>query len=74
VLEIAGRVIGEVRKAKADARLPMRAPVRRVRVRGPQPDLDALRLAEEDVLETGVVEQLEGEEASELEIAVELDA
>jgi valyl-tRNA synthetase len=74
VLEIAGRVIGEVRKAKADARLPLRAPVRRVHVRGPQPDLAALRLAEDDVRETGVVERLEGEEAPELEIAVELDA
>jgi valyl-tRNA synthetase len=74
VLEIAGRVIGEVRKAKADARLPLRAPVRRVHVRGPQPDLAALRLVEDDVRETGVVERLEGEEAPELEIAVELDA
>jgi valyl-tRNA synthetase len=71
-LEVTAEVLSEVRKAKSQARKPMRAPVRRVRVRDTAKRLRALELGKGDLLEAGSVELLELVEADELAVEVEL--
>ena len=71
-LEVAADVLREVRKAKSEARLPMRAPVRRVLVSDLPERLHALGLAREDLLQAGVIDALDVAEADEPAVAVEL--
>ena len=71
-LAIAAEVLSEVRKAKSQARRPMRAPVRHVRVHDIPARLSALQLGLGDLLQAGAIERLECVEADEL--AVEVDA
>jgi valyl-tRNA synthetase len=74
-LEVTADVLREVRKAKSQARRPMRAPVRRVVVRDSAERLHALELGAGDLLLAGSIEQLEpvadGEFAVEVELAPE---
>jgi valyl-tRNA synthetase len=74
-LEVTADVLREVRKAKSQARRPMRAPVSRVVVRDTAERLAALRLGEDDLLAAGAVELLEaivdGEFAVDVELAEE---
>jgi valyl-tRNA synthetase len=74
-LELAAEVLREVRKAKSQAKRPMRAPVSRVVVRDSAERLAALELGVEDVRQAGAVELLEcvvdGEFAVEVELADE---
>jgi valyl-tRNA synthetase len=72
VLEVGAAVLGEVRKAKSEARQSMRAEVRLVVVRDTPERLTALRLVEDDVKEAGRVAELVFEDAGEFAVKVEL--
>jgi valyl-tRNA synthetase len=68
VLADAGRVLGEVRRAKTEAKLSMRAPVARMTVRGHA----AARRAAADLQDAGHVAELlfdEGDDAVEITLA-----
>ena len=71
-LEITADVLREVRKAKSQAQVKMRAPVRRVLVRDTPERLSALALGEDDLLEAGTIERIEMAEAEEFAVEVEL--
>jgi valyl-tRNA synthetase len=71
-LEVAADVLREVRKAKSQAQRPMRAPVRRVLVKDTAPRLKALQLGRDDLIEAGVIDQLDTAESDELAVEVEL--
>jgi len=72
-LELVADVLHEVRKAKSQARLPMRAAVSRVVVRDTAERLAALELGLGDLRRAGAIEQLQrvpdGEFAVEVELA-----
>jgi valyl-tRNA synthetase len=71
-LEIAVDVLREVRKAKSQAQVKMRAPVSRVVVHDTAERLSALALGEGDLLEAGTIERIETAEAEEFAVEVEL--
>jgi valyl-tRNA synthetase len=71
-LEVTAEALSEVRKAKSQARRPMRAPVRRVLVRDTAERLRALELGKGDLLEAGTIELLELVEGEEPAVVVEL--
>jgi valyl-tRNA synthetase len=71
-LGMAADVLREVRKAKSQARLPMRAPVKRVLVSDTAERLLALALGEDDLLQAGAIERLERLEGEEFAVQVEL--
>ena len=58
VIAAAAAVISAIRKAKSEARLSMRAPVRTVRVHGPAAEVDVLRAARGDIAAAGHVDTL----------------
>ena len=71
-LEIAADVLREVRKAKSQAQVKMRAPVQRVVVRDTPERLTALELGLDDLREAGSIERIETVEAEEFAVEVEL--
>jgi valyl-tRNA synthetase len=71
-LSLAADVLREVRKAKSQAQVKMRAPVRHVLVHDTPERLCALELCRGDLLDAGSIESLEGIEAEEFAVAVEL--
>ena len=71
-LAIAADVLKEVRKAKSDARRPMRAPVTRVLVSDSPERLAALALGAEDLRLAGSIELIDTREAEEFAVEVEL--
>ncbi len=71
-LDVTADVLREVRKAKSQAQVKMRAPVRRVLVRDTPERLSALELGAEDLREAGSIETLERAEAEEFAVEVEL--
>jgi valyl-tRNA synthetase len=71
-LELAGDVLHEVRKAKSQARRPMRAPVARVVVHDTPERLAALELAADDLRLAGSIDTIDTVEADELAVDVEL--
>jgi valyl-tRNA synthetase len=71
-LEVAADVLREVRKAKSQAKRPMRAPVTRVLVRDTAERLAALELGEDDLLEAGSIACVETVENGEFAVEVEL--
>ena len=71
-LEVTADVLREVRKAKSQARRPMRAPVSRVVVRDTAERLAALELGEGDLVAAGSIERVERVEDGEFAVAVEL--
>ncbi len=71
-LEVTTDVLREVRKAKSDARQPMRAPVSRVVVHDTAERLAALVLGEDDLLQAGSIERVETAEDGEFGVEVEL--
>ena len=73
-LEITADVLREVRKAKSQARQPMRAPVALVTVRDSEERLDALALGEDDLMQAGAIAAVERAPAEELSVEVELAA
>ena len=71
-LGVAAEVLKEVRKAKSEARRPMRAPVARLLVHDSAGRLAALALGLEDLCAAGSIELLETVEAEEFAVEVEL--
>jgi valyl-tRNA synthetase len=71
-LGVTADVLREVRKAKSQAQLKMRAPVKRVIVHDTTARLAALELGAEDLREAGSVEAIETREADEFAVVVEL--
>jgi valyl-tRNA synthetase len=71
-LALAADVLHEVRKAKSQARRPMRAPVLRAVVHDTAERLDALELAADDLRLAGSIETIETAVADELAVTVEL--
>jgi valyl-tRNA synthetase len=71
-LAVAADVLREVRKAKSQAKRPMRAPVTRVLVRDTAERLAALELGEDDLLEAGSIARVETVEDGEFAVEVEL--
>jgi valyl-tRNA synthetase len=71
-LALAADVLHEVRKAKSQARRPMRAPVLRVLVHDTAERLQALELAADDLRLAGSIETIETVVADELTVDVEL--
>ncbi len=71
-LEVTADVLREVRKAKSQAKRPMRAPVTRVLVRDTAERLAALQLGEGDLLEAGSIARVETAEDGEFAVEVEL--
>jgi valyl-tRNA synthetase len=71
-LAVAADVLKEVRKAKSEARRPMRASVARVLVHDSPERLTALALGIEDLRLAGSIETVETVEAEELSVEVEL--
>jgi valyl-tRNA synthetase len=71
-LEVTADVLREVRKAKSQAKRPMRAPVTLVLVRDTAERLAALALGEGDLLEAGAIARVETAEDGEFAVEVEL--
>ena len=71
-LDVARAVLGEVRKAKSEARQSMRADVRLVVVRDSAPRLAALASVAGDVRDAGRIADLVTEEAEDFAVKVEL--
>ena len=71
-LDVTAEALREVRKAKSDARRPMRAPVQRLLVRDTPERLRALELGRDDLLQAGSIGTLEAVEADEFVAEVEL--
>ena len=72
-LAVVADVLTEVRKAKSQARRPMRAPVRRAVVRDTATRLQALELGRDDLAQAGSISQLELLVADEFAVEVELE-
>ncbi|HEU4399812.1 MAG TPA: valine--tRNA ligase, partial [Actinomycetota bacterium] len=71
-LEAAGLVLGAVRRAKSEARLPLRTPVARVVVAGTPERLAAVRTAEADLRAAGRVAAVEYRERDDPPLATEI--
>jgi valyl-tRNA synthetase len=71
-LEAAGVVLGAIRRAKSEARLPLRAPVARVVVGGASERLAAVRTAEADLRAAGRVAAVEYRERDAPPLAAEI--
>jgi valyl-tRNA synthetase len=71
-LAVAADVLTQVRKAKSQARRPMRAPVTRVVVRDSAKRVAALELGAEDLRQAGSIETIEMVVAEEFAVEVEL--
>jgi valyl-tRNA synthetase len=72
VSDIAAQVLAEVRKAKTAAKRSMRWEVERVSVRGTPTQIEAFRLAADDVKEAGRIATIETEPADDLQVDVVL--
>jgi valyl-tRNA synthetase len=72
VLDAAAAVTAEVRRAKTEAKVSLRADVTKVTVRDTSERLAALHAAEADVKEAGHIAELVTEEGPELSVDVEL--
>jgi valyl-tRNA synthetase len=73
-LGVAADVLKEVRKAKSEARRPMRAPVARIVVHEREERLQALALGLEDLRAAGSIDLVERAPAEEFSVRVELAA
>ncbi len=71
-LAMAADVLSEVRKTKSQAKQPMRAPVRMVRVHDTPARLRALKLGLSDLMQAGAIEHVEPVELDEFAVEVEL--
>ena len=72
VLEVTFQVLGQVRRAKSEAKLSQRTPVARVVIRDTPERVRALRVAEDDLRDAGSIAELTYEAADELEVEVTL--
>ncbi len=67
LLQLAGAALGEVRKAKTEAKRSLRTPVEQATVEAAVEAIAVLRLAAGDLAEAGVVQELELREAENVE-------
>jgi valyl-tRNA synthetase len=74
VLDVTAEVLSQVRRAKTERRLSMRAPVARLAVRDGPDRVAALRRAEGDLRDAGGVETLEIAEGEPVSVQVELSS
>ena len=65
-------MLGEIRKAKSEARLSMKAEVKRVVVEAPPSRLGPLKLAQSDLCDAGQVKRFEMLAADVFRVRVEL--
>ncbi len=72
VREVASSILGDIRKAKSDAKVSMRADVESVTVRGPAAWIAAAQQAEQDIVDAGRIRHLAFEEAGEPAVEVRL--
>jgi valyl-tRNA synthetase len=72
VLSAAGWALTQVRRAKSDSKVSMRAPITRAVISAPREYLDLLRQVESDLRESGSIADIEWNEADEPSIDVEL--
>ncbi|MDP8976496.1 MAG: valine--tRNA ligase [Actinomycetota bacterium] len=72
VLDVVAEVLGQVRRAKSEAKVSQRAPVRRVVIRDTAERSAVLRAAEADLRDAGSIEQLDYEEAGEPSVEITL--
>jgi valyl-tRNA synthetase len=72
VLAAAAEVLGQVRRAKTDAKRSMKAPVSRVVDTAPEDTLAALRAAQGDLQDAGGIEHLDLQPGEELAVTVDL--
>jgi valyl-tRNA synthetase len=72
VLDAASWVLGEVRKAKSDAKVSMRTPVETVEVKAPAERVAVLELARDDLSRAGGVDRMEIVADPELSVSVVL--
>ncbi len=72
VLDVASEVLGQVRRAKSEAKLSQRTAVARVVIRDTPQRLEALRAAEDDLSDAGSIAELVYEEADEISVEVTL--
>jgi valyl-tRNA synthetase len=72
VLDAASAVLGEVRRAKTEAKVSMRAPVAHAHVVAPAAVLDALAAVQDDVREAGTIAALTSAEGDALAVTVTL--
>ena len=70
-LHVTTDVLGEVRRAKSEARLPLKAPIARAIVRDTSERLDRLRPAVTDLKAAAFIESLELESADTFSVSVE---
>lgn len=59
VTEIASKVLSEIRRAKSEARLSMKAEVKRIVIDGSPSQLELLKIAHDDLCDAGLVKQCE---------------
>lgn len=69
-----GEVLGRVRRAKTEAKVSQRSAVSRLAVTAPAVTLDAVRAAQDDLVEAGSIEALELREGPDLEVELALAA
>jgi len=74
LLDVAGEVLGEVRKAKTAAKASMRTAVALAVVVADRPYLDLLDQVRDDLVDAGTIAELRAEEGSGLLVKVELAA
>jgi valyl-tRNA synthetase len=71
-LDVTADVLREVRKAKSEARRPMRAPIERLLVCDTAERLRALELGASDLVQAGSIERIDTAPGEELSVEVEL--
>ncbi len=71
VLDTAAHVLGAIRRAKTEAKVGMKTPVRRVEFRGPAADVAAVESVRSDLIAAGVIDVLDAA-IGDPSIAVEL--
>ncbi len=70
VMEVAAAILSEVRKAKSDAKLSMKAPVESIIIRGGIQDISLLKKMERDLIAAGNIETI-NVETTESDLSIE---
>ena len=71
-LQLAAHVLGEIRKKKSEEQRPLKTPVARVVIRGPERDLELLPDVDLDLRASGLIQHVETVVSEALQVDVEL--
>jgi len=71
-LQLAAHVLGEIRKKKSEEQRPLKTPVARVVIRGPERDLELLPDVDRDLRASGLIQHVETMVSEALQVDVEL--